>query len=263
MRVHVLETGRLRANETFLRADGWAPAILRRRADVEFPIYSFVVEHPEGTFAIDAGLGARVQVARWQQRCVPSVLDGPVPIDVAMRARGLDPAAVSRVILTHLDWDHAGGVGRLPGAEVLVHRAEYAAATGRMGAIRYKRELWPPAFAPTLFELDGEAWGPFGRTRALTRRGDVRLVGLPGHSAGQVGVVLHAHDSVLLFAADHMLRRDWFLEDYDAGRLLGLGIFHPQQARETSRRVRRLLDEMDAILLPSHDGDVPARLAGW
>lgn len=263
MRVHVLETGRLRANETFLRAEGWGPAILRRRADVEFPVYCFVVEHPEGTFAIDSGLGARVGIARWQQRCVPTVVEGPEPIDVAMRARGLDPAAVSRVILTHLDWDHVGGVGRLPRAEPLVHRPEYAAATGRMGALRYKRQLWPRSFTPTLFELDGEPCGPFPRSRALTRSGDVRVVGLPGHSPGQVGVVLHAQDSVLFFAADHILRRDWFLEDYEAGRLLGLGIFSPQEARETSGRVHRFVDETDAILLPSHDADVPARLAGW
>jgi len=36
----------------------------------------------------------------------------------------------------------------------------------------------------------------------------------------------------------------------------------PQQAREKSG-VHRLVEDTDAILLPSHDSDLPARLAGW
>ncbi len=122
MKVHVFETGRLRSNQTFMRAQGWAPGLLRRRIDVEFPIYSFLIEHPEGVFAVDTGLGRRVHVPRWQRRLVPTVVSGPLAMDDAMRRQGLDPATVSRVILTHLDWDHVGGVDRFPRADVLVHR---------------------------------------------------------------------------------------------------------------------------------------------
>lgn len=261
MKIHVFETGRLRSNQTFLRAQGWASGLLRRRVDVEFPVYSFVVEHPEGMFAIDTGLGRRVHVPRWQQRFVPTVVSGPVAMGDAMRERGLDPAAVSRVILTHLDWDHVGGVSCFPRAEVLVHRREYESATGRLGGVRYQPRLWPAGFSPALYELEPDAFGPFPTSLRLTDRGDVRVIPLPGHSAGQVGVVVSTGDTTLVFAADHLLRQDWFLDDYAAGRLLGLGIFHPRDARETSRRLHRLTQVTGAVLLPSHDSEVPARLA--
>jgi glyoxylase-like metal-dependent hydrolase (beta-lactamase superfamily II) len=259
--IHAFETGRLRSNETFMRAQGWGPALLRRRVDVEFPVYSFLIEDPDGDLAIDTGLGRRVHVPRWQRRFVPTVVSGPVTMHDAMRQRGLDPASVSRVILTHLDWDHAGGVDRFPHAEILVHRPEYESATGRAGAVRYQTHAWPPRFSPTLYDLEPEPFGPFPASLALTERGDVRLVPLPGHSAGQVGVVVATDDATLVFGADHALRRDWFLEDYAAGRLLGLGIFDPRAARETSRRLHRFVEDTGAVLLPSHDDQVPERLA--
>jgi N-acyl homoserine lactone hydrolase len=258
--IHVFETGRLRSNQTFMRAQGWSSGLLRRRVDIEFPVYSFLVEHPEGTFAIDTGLGRGVHVPGWQHRCVPSVVSGPLAMDDAMRRRGLDPAAVSRVILTHLDWDHVGGVNGFTRAEIFVHRPEHASATGRLGAMRYRPQLWPADFSPSLYELEPEACGPFPASLPLTRRGDVRLIPLPGHSTGQVGVIVSTADATFVFAADHVLREDWFVEDYAAGRLLGLGVFHPQHARETSRRLHRLVEETGAILVPSHDPEVPTRL---
>lgn len=51
-------------------------------------------------------------------------------IDAALRARGVDPAEVGTVILTHLHFDHSAHLDLLPRARFLVQRAEirYAAA---------------------------------------------------------------------------------------------------------------------------------------
>ena len=69
---------------------------------------------------------------------------------------------------------------------------------------------------------------------------------IPGHSVAQVGVVVAGGDRPLFFVADHMLRADWFEEDYAAGRHLGLGIFFPGVARETSRRIHEFVHETGA-----------------
>jgi glyoxylase-like metal-dependent hydrolase (beta-lactamase superfamily II) len=261
VRIHVIETGRLRSNETFMRADGWRSALLRGRRDFEFPVQSFVIEHPEGLVAIDAGLGAPPTVPRWQRRFVPVPVGAPTRTDERLRSIGIDPADVSRLVLTHLDWDHVGGVGAFPHAEVLVHRPEHEAATSRAGRMRYQPGRWPEDLRPTLYDLDDGPTGPFPCSHVLTERGDIHLVPLPGHSAGQVGVLVAAGETTLLFAADHMLRWDWFREDSAAGRQLGLGIFYPRAARETSRRVLDLVEERGAVVLPSHDDATPGRLA--
>lgn len=260
LRIHTIQTGRLIGNETFLRSEGWS-SLLRRRRDYEFPAYSFVVEHPDGLIAVDTGMptGARSPRPRLQRRFVPDPSPGQ-EIGPAMRAAGLDPADVHTVILTHLDWDHAGGLTHFPRADVLLHRPEHDFATTVPGRLRYESRLWPPGFAPKVYDLDPEPCGPFATSRTVTDDGAVRIVALPGHSIGQVGVIVRLDDACVFFVADHVLREDWFLSDYDAGRLVGLGHFYRADARETSRRIHDLIKTTPTVLVPSHDEGAPARL---
>lgn len=259
--VHVIETGRLTGNHTFLRAAGWS-SLLRRRRDFEFPVYSFIVEHPDGHIAIDTGLSADVKAPRpaLQRRFVPSPTETE-EIGPRMRAIGLRPEDVRQVVLTHLDWDHAGGLAHFPNAEVLVHRPEWDYSRTVFGRQRYEPALWPTDFAPTIYDLGREPYGPFAESKTVTADGTVRIVPLPGHTVGQVGVIVGIGDFRLLFCADHVLRQDWFVEDYAAGRLLGLGIWNSKLAVETSRRIHRFMSDVPTVLVPSHDEEAPDRIA--
>ena len=260
MRVHAIQTGKVAANETFLRGQGFS-SLLRRREDIDFPVYCFILEHPQGLIAIDTGLNARVRIPRFQHRAIPrpKIASAEDEIGPRMRAHGLDPADVRTVVLTHLDWDHAGGLAHFPGAEVHLHRREHAFSQKFAGRLRYQPKLWPSDFAPTLYDLEPEPYGPFPESKPVTASGDVRVVPIPGHTIGQVGVAVEDERSPLFFAADHVLRRDWFVEDYRAGNLRGLA-FYPKLAIETSRRIRQLVEDTPTVFLPSHDTETPARL---
>jgi N-acyl homoserine lactone hydrolase len=259
VRVHVFETGRLIGNRTFLRGRGWS-SLLRPAEPFEFPVHCYVLEHPDGLIAIDTGLREGVRVPRAQRRFVPRPIVAPEEtIGARMRAKGLRPEDVSTVVVTHLDWDHAGGLGAFPNAKVMVHRPEYEFARSAMGRMRYQPRLWPGDLRPALYDLEPVPYGPFPQSRALTN--GVQLVPLAGHSIAQVGVIVQSDHHAVLFAADHMLRADWFEEDYRAGNLLGLGIFFPELARETSRRIHRFTQDTPTVLLPAHDAGAPARLA--
>jgi glyoxylase-like metal-dependent hydrolase (beta-lactamase superfamily II) len=262
VRVHAIQTGRLVGNETVMRGEGWS-SLFHRRRPYEFPALSFLLEHPEGPIMIDTGLSTRASVPRGQR-----LMGAPAPvirpeeeIEPRMRAKGLAPDDVRRVVITHLDWDHTGGLGTFPNAEVLVHRPEYEFASKLLGRLRYQPKLWPASFDPTVYDLDPEPVGPFPASKSVTASGDVRLVPIAGHSIAQVGVVVETDGPRLLFAADHVLRQDWFVEDSAAGNLVGLGaLFFPKQAIETSRRVHAFVEESPTVLLPSHDSETPARL---
>lgn len=260
MRIHAIESGRLTANETFLRGDGWG-SLLRRRRSVEFPAYFWVLEHPEGPIAIDTGMSGGVHVPRAQRRIVPVPrIEQAHEAGPRLRTLGIDPAGIRRVVLTHLDWDHAGGLAHFPAADVLLHRPEFEFASTLPGRMRYQPRRWPRGFSPRLYDLDAEPYGPFPRSRAITRAGDVRVVPLPGHSAGHVAVAVEDGDATLVFCGDHVLRQDWFLEDHAAGRLLGLGIWFREQAEESSLRLHELCAGRPTVLLPSHDSRAPQRL---
>lgn len=264
MRVHVIQTGHVRANETVLRGDGWS-ALLRRRKDVEFPAFAFIVERPEGHIAIDTGRVVQGwPVPRPMRRFIPTppAMEPGEEIGPQMEAKGLRAEDVRTVVVTHLDRDHAGGIGHFPEAEFLVHRPEYEFASTFLGKQRYRPQDWPSWFEPTLYDLDPEPHGPFPESKSITESGDIRLVPLPGHTIGQVGVILRTGGVSLFFSADHLLRQDWFFDDYAAGHLKGLGsLGFPKQAVETSRRVHRFVEETPTVLIPSHDSEAPDRLA--
>ena len=259
-RVHAIDTGRLVANRTFLRGEGFA-SLVRRVELCEFPALAYVIEHDEGLVVIDTGVGTHIPGPRTFRGFPPTPsTTADQEIAAGMRRRGLAPGDVRLVVLTHLDTDHTGGLRHFPHATVLVHRREHEFAHTRVGRWRYQPRLWPAGFTPTLYDLDPEPYGPFPLSRAITRSADVRLVPIPGHSPGQVAVAYEQAGVTLLFAADHMLRADWFAEDLAAGRLLMLGAFGRRDARQTSLRLQEFIRRRPTVLLPAHDADAPSRL---
>jgi glyoxylase-like metal-dependent hydrolase (beta-lactamase superfamily II) len=50
--------------------------------------------------------------------------------DEAVRQAGVDPTQVQDIILSHLHWDHAGGIDLFPNATVWIQKDEYAYYTG-------------------------------------------------------------------------------------------------------------------------------------
>src|SRR3954451_14314255 len=99
------------------------------------PIPAFLVEHPEqGPVLIDTAFDPVVATDRKQSfgrigaaMFTPENVD---PVSSQLRARGIDPADVRTVVMTHLHFDHASGIGQFPNAEFIVERREKAAVKG-------------------------------------------------------------------------------------------------------------------------------------
>jgi N-acyl homoserine lactone hydrolase len=269
-KVHVIQTGSVKGNKSVTRGMTWR-SVLRRREYYEAPVLVYIIEHPKGYIAIDTGANAQGWTIPFWGRplAVRPIIEGEKEeIGPRMKSVGLDPADVRTVILTHLDPDHVGGVRWFPNAEILVHRPEYdfASTSKFMGKNRCQPDRWPEKFNPTLYDLDPEPYGPFPKSKTLANFEDLCLVPLPGHSIGQVGVILRTNNIALFFSGDHTTCQDWFVEDWAAGRLYG-NVFinlwmkpYCELGAETSRRIHRFTEEVPTILLPAHDADASHRL---
>lgn len=111
----------------------------------QFPLSGLVVGAPESekldiplVFWLIRGGGRNILLdagfhrAEWKEKF--GVADFLRP-DEAARQAGVDPAAITDIVLSHLHWDHAGGVDLFPQAVVWLQKAEYAYYTG---------EAWQP-----------------------------------------------------------------------------------------------------------------------
>lgn len=88
----------------------------------EMDYFIWVLRSADRTIVVDTGYDA----AEGARRGRPVLRD---PAD-AVAAVGIDPASVDTVIITHLHYDHAGGLERFPAATFHLQAAELAFTTG-------------------------------------------------------------------------------------------------------------------------------------
>lgn len=172
-----------------------------------------LVETSEGLVLIDTGYGTE-DVRRPHPR-LSKFFHGLLNIRFRMeetavhqiRALGFSPSDVRHIILTHLDFDHAGGLEDFPQARVHVMEAERAAAEHkRRGFItrrRYRPVQWDRIVDWRTYAKGGERWFGFERVSALDGLPpEILMVPLPGHTWGHAGVAIDTQEGWVLNAGD-------------------------------------------------------------
>jgi glyoxylase-like metal-dependent hydrolase (beta-lactamase superfamily II) len=124
-----------------------------------------------------------------------------------LKALGFSPTDVQHIVLTHLDFDHAGGIWDFPWATIHVMRQEYHAsreAAGFIGRRRYRPMRRDAGVRWQFYDAPrGEPWFGFDAVRALAGLPpELLLVPLPGHTVGHAGVAVQGPNSWLLHAGD-------------------------------------------------------------
>jgi len=157
------------------------------------------VEGESGLTLVDTGFGAgdiaeaRKRMGRPFLRLMRPALDPAETAAAQVRALGHATTDVTSVVVTHLDLDHAGGIGDFPGARVHVFADELEAATERATLKeknRYVTAQWAHGPRWVAHEVDegGERWFGFEAVRVIDD--DVLLVPLRGHTRGHCGVAV-------------------------------------------------------------------------
>jgi glyoxylase-like metal-dependent hydrolase (beta-lactamase superfamily II) len=165
-----------------------------------------------GLVLVDTGLGASDVGPRsripgmFRVMNRPRLARGESAID-QVRLLGFTPQDVRHIVLTHLDFDHAGGIEDFPWADVHVLRTEHAAACERDGFIarhRYVPEQWDRGVHWKTYQAGrGESWFGFSAVRQLGGMPpDILIIPLRGHTAGHAGVAVRDQDRWLLHAGD-------------------------------------------------------------
>ena len=227
---------------------GWmtAPAGLWRQDDAEparpvrLPVPAYLVETETERILVDTGLhpGAVADAeAHYDQ---PGALALFELEQEASLADQLDLSTVTRVVLTHLHFDHAGGLALLPGSvPVVVQRAEWEAGRERAAI---ERNFYLPhdyaSAADNLVLVDGD--------HDLLGDGSVELLLTPGHTPG--------HQSVRV--GDLLLGVDvaYFSTTLDDRRFPAFGDDRAAQAGSAERL--RAMRDAGLSFRPGHDPEL-------
>lgn len=210
------------------------------------PCAAQLVETGEGLVLIDTGYG--VQDVRQPHPRLSRFFHGLLNIrfrleDTALHqieALGYSARDVRHILLTHLDFDHAGGIEDFPEARVHVMEAEREAAERkRQGFIsrrRYRPVQWNGVRDWRTYAGGGESWFGFDSVRSLDGLPpEILMVPLPGHTAGHAGIALHTAEGWVLNAGDaYFYRREM---DSDRRRCTP-GLRFYQTMMDTDRKLR-------------------------
>ncbi|MET0376617.1 MAG: MBL fold metallo-hydrolase, partial [Rhizorhabdus sp.] len=129
-------------------------------------------------------------------------------------ALGFSPVDVRHIVLTHLDFDHAGGLEDFPHARVHVMEAERDAAErkrrGFIATRRYRPAQWDDVRDWRTYAGGGEPWFGFDSVRALDGLPpEILFVPMPGHTWGHAGVAVQTAQGWVLNAGDaYFYRRE-------------------------------------------------------
>lgn len=176
-----------------------------------------LLETDNGLVLVDTGYGLQDVWNRPRRRLAHT---WPLLLNIRLREEdtalrqieklGFSADDVRHIVLTHLDFDHAGGIEDFPIARVHVLAAEKEAAERQrhnfVARQRYRRRDWDEVQDWRLYEPKGEAWNGFGAVRDLdSLPPEILMVPLRGHTLGHAGIAVAGPDGWLLHAGDAFL----------------------------------------------------------
>lgn len=190
--------------------DGWSRGVLERGT---LACHCLLIETENGLVLCDTGFGL-LDVANPQSRLSTFFLSMLSPdFREEMTARrqierlGLNAADVRHIVLTHLDFDHAGGLDDFPNAVIHLLGAEQQAAEEQktwLDRQRFRPQQWSTRpnwkmYAPEA----GEPWFGFERARPLEGLPpEIALVPLIGHTFGHCGIAIDRGDKWVFLTGD-------------------------------------------------------------
>lgn len=191
-----------------------------------FVCHCLLIESAAGLILVDTGIGidqSQKNAAEGRYDILKKILNvKQIPehtIINQIQKLGFNSKDVRHIILTHLDFGHAGGLTDFPNAKIHVLKRELEAALSPhswLSKNRYRGTPLRDSISWQTYESDGERWQDFKCVKNLVGLPpEILMVPLVGHSYGHCGVAIDSGSEWLLHAGDaYFFHREIELEGY-------------------------------------------------
>lgn len=227
---------------------------------VKSPAAAILIQHPTlGNILYDTGNCARFQKVYTEAMLHDYPITRLVTIREALAEKGLTPADIDLLIISHLHFDHAGGmedfvgtkaIGQVIVSEPDLKNAYFSVMTGNGGA-----------YIRSLFDVEGVQFRAISETTQLAE--DLTLFVQNAHTPGVIGLVMKTENHGTVIATSDTL---YTAESYQQATPPG-GTINKTTAEffENLERIRGMKKENDAKLIFGHDYEQVMRLKdmGW
>lgn len=267
---YILDTGHCLAHEHILIQGG-------ERRQVECHSIVALLGHPErGWLLWDAGYAPHMLAATQHfpyslyRLITPLRLRPELAAAQQMGRYGLTPADIGAIVVSHYHADHLAGLSDFPAARFLSLPEAYASVAGRRGLAALRKgflpTLLPADFARRLTTLDAFTGPPLpelGPTCDLYGDESLRLVRLPGHARGQIGLLANTRRGRLFFVADSCWLERSIITQRPPARVADFIADDPAAVRRTIAHLHRFAAACpDVRIVPSHCPETFARELG-
>lgn len=208
---------------------------------VRFPVYSVLIDHPEGLFLFDTGFDLD-----HVQRVLPFELPEQQPnetIPEQLKLCGYSPDDVTVLVNSHLHFDHVGGNRFITKAKTVLQRKE----------LEHGHEIEPferLGYSDMQWDHEKANFEPIDGDQEIAR--GLWLFETPGHTIGHMSLLVTPENGKpMLFIFDAAYTRENLEKEINSG-------FHidPVAGVRSIRRVKEVARQHDADLFFSHEMEV-------
>ncbi len=234
------------------------------RSWVPLPLQCFLIDHRDGLVLFDTGLDPAIMsdagyisqaIGRY---LLPRIFRFHVTetdrIDHVLRNAGAAAGDIQIAVISHLHFDHVGGIAQIPQADLLVSDREWAILSEphpehewilrehiEIPSAKWRRILFEPTDDPLFAEFDG--------IHDVAGDGSMILLPTPGHTAGSMSMLIRqmSWDPILLVG-------DLTYETALLEQNIVPGTGDQEVLLESFAKVRRLKERLPSLaIVASHD----------
>lgn len=215
---------------------------------VRSPAVAILIRHPTlGNILYDTGNSPEFATEYSQDMLHDYPVAEMITVTQALAEKGLTPADIDMIIISHLHFDHAGGLKQFVGtkaiknvlvAEADLKQAYFSVMTGNGGA-----------YIRSLFDVEGIQFKTINET---TRLGEgLELFIQASHTPGVIGLILKTKDyGTLLTTSDTIYTRESYEKELPPGGTINKT---PEEFYDNLKRVKQMEKDLNATLIFGHD----------